>query len=56
MQKELKDFTEVELKAMVYDQLITLESCQNNIKVINQELSSRAQPVVKEEEEVKDEE
>jgi len=43
MQKTLKDFSDTELKAICYDELAKLEQAQNNIKVINQELASRAQ-------------
>jgi hypothetical protein len=43
MYKQLKDYTETELKATAYDQLVVLEQAQTNIKVINQELASRAQ-------------
>jgi len=43
MQKQLKDFTEVELKAIAYDNLVQLEQAQKNIKVINDELNSRTQ-------------
>lgn len=43
MQKQLKDFTDVELKSIAYDNLAQTEQCQLNIKAINQELASRSQ-------------
>jgi hypothetical protein len=46
MQKQLKDFTEVELKALAYDNVAQLEQAQNNLKVINNELARRKQPEV----------
>lgn len=33
----------VELKALAYDQMAQIELAQNNLRVINQELSRRAQ-------------
>lgn len=39
--KELKDMSEVEIKAMSYENLVQIEQCQNNLKVLNQELVSR---------------
>lgn len=50
--KTIKDFTVVELKALCYDEIVKLEQCQNNIKVINQELVVRSQPPVESKEEV----
>lgn len=44
MDKQLSDFTVVELKALAYDQMAQLELCQNNLRVINQELSRRLNP------------
>jgi outer membrane protein TolC len=41
MDKQLSDLTVVELKALAYDQMAQLELCQNNLRVINQELSRR---------------
>jgi hypothetical protein len=49
--KELKDFSEVELKAASYDQLANIERCQENIKAINQELTRRSQAPVEEKKE-----
>lgn len=43
MNKTIKDFTDVELKAMVYDNLATIEQAQANIKAINQELQARTE-------------
>jgi hypothetical protein len=39
--KELKDYSEVDLKALAYDQLATIEQAQNNLKLIHQELGRR---------------
>lgn len=40
--KELKDYSELELKALVYDEMARIEISQNNIKIANQELQRRA--------------
>lgn len=40
--KELKDYSELELKAFVYDDMARIEVSQNNIKIVNQELQRRA--------------
>lgn len=40
--KQLKDFSEVELKSFAYDHLANIENSQNAIKAINQELARRA--------------
>lgn len=40
-QVTLKDLSEVELKAIAYDNLAQLEQCQNNIKAINDEIRNR---------------
>ena len=42
-QKSIKDLTEIELKAIAYDELAKLEVAQNNLKIINNELASRAE-------------
>lgn len=51
--KTIKNYTETELKAMAYENIITIEQAQANIKAINQELKARAEgkqtPVPKEE-------
>lgn len=41
----MKDKTDIELKALAYDQLATIEMCQNNLKLINQELTERSKSV-----------
>ena len=41
--KELKDYTDIELKALVYDNVAQIEKAQVNMKVINQELANRTQ-------------
>jgi hypothetical protein len=43
MQKNVQDFTDIELKAIAFDNLVQAEQCQNVIKTINNELASRAQ-------------
>lgn len=40
--KQLKEMSVVELKALAYEQLVQMEQTQNNLKVINQEIGSRA--------------
>jgi hypothetical protein len=37
----IKTMTMVELKALAYEQLVSLEQSQNNLKIINQEIASR---------------
>ena len=41
MQKQLKDFSVIELKSICYDMLAQIEQNQMTIKAINQELSTR---------------
>jgi len=41
MEKQLSDFTVVELKAIAYDLISQLEITQNNLKIIHQELTKR---------------
>jgi len=41
MQKELKDFTTEELKALCYDNLVQIEMSQANLKALNQEIKTR---------------
>jgi hypothetical protein len=38
----MQNKTDIELKALAYDQLATIEMCQNNLKLINQELAERS--------------
>lgn len=45
MQKQLKDYTELELKGMAFDCISEIERFQNNLRVINQELAQRKQSV-----------
>ena len=47
MNKELKDYTDVELKALAYDIIAQVQSLQNNLGVINQELANRNKPTEK---------
>lgn len=41
MNKQLKDFTLIELKSIGYDELMKIQEHQNNLNIINQELQSR---------------
>jgi hypothetical protein len=38
---DIKKLSDIEIKALAYDELARLEMCQNNLKVLNQELQSR---------------
>ena len=44
MEKKLQDLTDVELKALAYDQFAQIQLCQNNLNAINGELARRSQP------------
>ena len=39
--KKLEEYSEVELKALAFEQLETIEMAQNNLKIINQERTKR---------------
>lgn len=59
MNKQLKDFSTTELKAIAYDMIAQIEQNQMTIKAINQELATRVQAenpaeIVEEVEEKKD--
>lgn len=43
MENQLSKFTLTELKALAYDQLAQIELSQNNMRLINQEMSNRLQ-------------
>ena len=43
MQKQISDFTVVELKSLAYDELAKIELAQNNIRLLNQEITNRIQ-------------
>ena len=43
MEKKLSDLTVVELKSLAYDELAKLESAQQNLRVLNQEIAKRVQ-------------
>lgn len=43
MNKKITDYTDTELKALAFDCMVSIEQQQNNIKVINQELTRRAE-------------
>jgi hypothetical protein len=42
MQKELKDFTDIELKAIKCDAYETIQAQQESLNIINQELKRRS--------------
>lgn len=55
MQKTLKDLTEIELKAIAFDEIQKINQAEKILNIINNELASRAkntQPTNKMEEEV----
>lgn len=58
MNKTIKEFSEVELKAIKSDLYETMSKCQNDLAIINQELESRQkkekEEVVEKVEEVKE--
>ena len=41
--KPITEYTDVELKALAFEQIQQIEMSQNNLKAINQELQKRAQ-------------
>lgn len=41
-QKGLADLSLLELKAHAYDQLAQIQQCQNNLKLLNDEIQRRA--------------
>ena len=41
----LSELTDIELKALAYDEIIKLENTKNNLNVINQEFLKRQQPI-----------
>ena len=41
---DIKTLTIEQLKSMVYDQLVTVETAQSNIKLLNQEIANRSKP------------
>lgn len=43
MNKQITDLTEIELKALAYDELNKLQLAQNNLRVLNEELFKRQQ-------------
>lgn len=46
-QKEISDFTDVELKALAYDQIGRIETAKQQLGLINQELEKRAKTVLR---------
>jgi len=47
--KQLKDFTDLELKALAYDQIKNIEIAKANLANINQELDRRNNEKIKSE-------
>lgn len=43
MEQQLQSMSVTELKAAAFDQIVTVEQAQNNLKFINQELNKRFQ-------------
>ena len=43
MEKKLSDLTVVELKSLAYDELAKLETAQQNLRILNQEINKRFQ-------------
>jgi hypothetical protein len=41
MEKKITDFSVVELKSLAYDELTKIELCQNNLRLLNAEISKR---------------
>jgi hypothetical protein len=41
MEKKITDFSVVELKSLAYDELTKIELCQNNLRLLNGEISKR---------------
>jgi hypothetical protein len=39
---DIKSLSDVEIKALAYDELARLEMCQNNLRILNKELADRA--------------
>lgn len=39
---DIKKLSDVEIKALAYDELARLELCQNNLRILNQELALRS--------------
>ena len=42
MNKTILEFSDIELKALAYDELMKFQVAQNNLKIINDELSRGA--------------
>jgi hypothetical protein len=43
---DIKTLSDIEVKAMGYEQIVMLEGCQNNLKLISQEIKARNMPPV----------
>lgn len=43
MERKITDLTVVELKSLAYDELSKIELFQNNLRLLNQEISNRIQ-------------
>jgi len=46
-QEQVEALSVVEIKAMVYDAMVLMERCQNDIKALNQILAKKAQEPIK---------
>ncbi len=56
MTKDIKDYSDTELKAIAYDNLVQTEKCNANIAVVNAEFSRRSEQATQSvQEEVKEE-
>lgn len=44
--KQLKEYTDTELKAFAFDQIANIDVAKANLRVINEELASRQKPSV----------
>ena len=47
MEKKIDELTVVEIKALLYDQIVLMEQTKNNINILQKELSDRANKPVK---------
>lgn len=46
--KQINELTEIELKALIYDQIVVLKQTENNIKLLEKELSLKKGEVTNE--------
>lgn len=45
MEKKLEEMTVIEIKALLYDQIVLMEQYKNNINILQQELTKRLKEV-----------